>query len=91
MTTYINGTKINKGNTYILYDNNVSIGTYTYVGMKSGLNSKEKMAVFLMFQKKEPTSNYDMIEGYEFDGYGLVEPAITIRCTDEKTFSMGTL
>lgn len=91
MTTNINGTKIKKGNTYIICDNNVSIGTYTYVGKKSGVNSKEKRSMFLMFQKKEPTSNYDIIEGYEFDGYGLVEPAITIRCTDEKTFSMGTL
>ena len=83
MTTYINGTKIKKGNTYILYDNNVSIGTYTYVGKKSGVNSQEKMSIFPMFQKKEPTSNYERIEGYEFDGVGLVEQAITIHCSKQ--------
>jgi len=77
----INETKIKKGETYIICDNNVSIGTYTYVGTKSGVNSQNNLSMFLMFKKYDHISNYERIEGYEFSENGLVEKSITIQCT----------
>ena len=70
----INETKIKKGETYIICDNNVPIGTYTYVGTKSGVNSQNSLSMFLMFKK------YERIEGFEFSEDGLVEKSISIRC-----------
>ena len=69
----INGTKIKKGGTYIICENNAPIGKYTYVGTKFGVNNQEKMSMFLMFQICE------RIEGFEFSEDGLVEKSISIR------------
>ena len=66
----INETQIKKGETYIICDNNVPIGTYTYVGTKSGVNSRNSLSMFLMFKKYDHISNYERIEGYEFSKNG---------------------
>lgn len=78
----INGTKIKKGGTYIICENNAPIGKYTYVGTKSGINSRNSLSMFLMFKKYDHISNYERIEGYEFSENGLVEKSITIQCTN---------
>ncbi len=77
----VTASELTKGNKYIICDKNVPIGTYTYIGTKSGVNDQDKMATFLMFTSKrgEHVSTYECIEGYEFSEGGLVEPTITIR------------
>jgi len=76
--------ELTKGNTYIICDKDVPIGTYTYIGKKSGVNDQEKMARFLMFKKEGHTSSYEIIEGYEITDKGLVEPTITIRSSPKQ-------
>ena len=68
-----------EGNQYSISKNNIQIGIYTYMGTKSAVNDKYKMARFVMFMKYEKTSNHECIEGYEVSDSGLVEHLITIQ------------
>lgn len=70
------------GNKYIIYNNNVQTGVYTYIGIKSALNDQEKMSKFLMFMKCDDSSKYECVEGYEMRDDKLVELSITIQNMD---------
>ena len=74
-----------EGNQYSISKNNIQIGIYTYMGTKSAVNDKSKMARFVMFMKYEKTSNDECIEGYEVSDSGFLEPDITIN-TRNATF-----
>lgn len=68
-----------EGNKYIISENNIQIGIYTYMGIKSGLNDNSKMTRFIMFMKYGDNLNNECIEGYELIQDILVESSITIQ------------
>lgn len=67
------------GNKYIICNNNVQTGVYTYIGIKSALNDQEKMSTFLMFMKCDGLSKCESVEGYEVIDGVVVESSITIQ------------
>ena len=68
-----------KGNKYIISENNIQIGIYAYMGIKSALNDNSKMTRFIMFMKYGDDLNKECIEGYELFQDILVESSITIQ------------
>lgn len=68
-----------EGNKYIISENNIQSGVYTYMGIKSAVNDKSKMAVFLMFMKYGDDLNKECIECYEVIKNRIVESSITIQ------------
>ena len=68
-----------EGNKYIIIQNNIQIGIYTYMGIKSALNDNSKTARFIMFMKYGDDLNNECIEGYELIQNIIVESSITIQ------------
>lgn len=72
-----------EGNKYIISQNNIQVGIYTYMGIKSALNDQSKMAMFLMFMKYGDDLNKECVEGYELIKNKIVESSITIQNYEE--------